>query len=201
MACLEGEATLPMTTRSETMDRDEEQAKKSFKVVDRRRFTSDGDVKEGVDVKAEPVRPAAPPPEPPVAAAPPSPPKPESPPKPRQPPPSAEAENEVPPIPFASFLQSLAQQTLMLLGMMPTPSGTRELQLEAARDTIDVLETLRIKTKGNLDEEEAQFMEGLLYELKMAYVEVARRVSAASSPLGGPMGGPVGGPMGKGPGR
>jgi hypothetical protein len=183
------------------MDRDEEQAKKSFKVVDRRRFTPEGDVKEGVDLKAEPVRPAASPVEAPKAAAPAAPAasaKPQAPPKPMQPPASAEAENEVPPIPFASFLQSLAQQTLMLLGMMPTPSGTRELQLEAARDTIDVLETLRIKTKGNLDEEEAQFMEGLLYELKMAYVEVARRVSAASAPMGGPMGG---GPMGKGPGR
>jgi len=174
------------------MDREEEQAKKSFKVVDRRRFTSDGDVKEGVDVKAEPPRPAAPPPEPPKAAAPP----PAAPaPKPTAPPAGGpSADNEVPPIPFASFLQSLAQQTLMLLGMMPTPSGTRELQLDAARDTIDILETLRIKTKGNLDEEEAQFMEGLLYELRMAYMEVARRVSAASAPKN-PLGGAQKGPM------
>lgn len=178
------------------MDREEEQAKKSFKVVDRRRFTSEGDVKEGVDVKAEPARPASPPPEPPKAAAPP----PSAPaPKPTAPPPSAAsgapgADDEVPPIPFASFLQSLAQQTLMLLGMMPTPSGTRELQLDAARDTIDILETLRIKTKGNLDEEEAQFMEGLLYELRMAYVEVARRVSAAGAPKN-PLGGMPKGPM------
>ena len=43
--------------------------------------------------------------------------------------------------------------------------------LVAAKQTIDILNILEAKTKGNLDEDEKQLMEGILYELRMRYVK------------------------------
>ena len=40
-----------------------------------------------------------------------------------------------------------------------------------ARQTIDTLEMLHEKTRGNLDAEESKLFEGLLYELRMHFVE------------------------------
>jgi hypothetical protein len=40
-----------------------------------------------------------------------------------------------------------------------------------ARQTIDTLELLQEKTRGNLDAEEDHLLESLLYELRMRFVE------------------------------
>ena len=72
---------------------------------------------------------------------------------------------------FGLFLSSLSMQVLIALGEMPHPA-TQEPQedLEQARYLIDVLGTLQEKTQGNLSQEEAALLEGLLYELRMKYV-------------------------------
>ena len=44
-------------------------------------------------------------------------------------------------------------------------------QLKGSIDTLAMLET---KTRGNLDPEEAKLLDGLLYELRMHYVEVSK---------------------------
>ena len=41
----------------------------------------------------------------------------------------------------------------------------------SARQTIDILGILEEKTRGNLDEEEGKLLMGLLYTLRMQYVE------------------------------
>ena len=96
-----------------------------------------------------------------------------------------------------AFVQSLAQQAVMHMGLMPYPSGHREMQLEAARDTIDMLVMLKRKTVGNLSEEERTVLEGIVGELKMTFLEVAQQVAAASE-AGGPGGMPPGGMPGGG---
>ena len=45
--------------------------------------------------------------------------------------------------------------------------------MNVARHFIDLLAVLIEKTKGNLDEQEKQVMDGLLSELRMAFVQVA----------------------------
>jgi len=45
-----------------------------------------------------------------------------------------------------------------------------ERNLEAAKQTIDILGILKDKTKGNLSDEEDRLLESLLYELRMRYV-------------------------------
>jgi len=43
--------------------------------------------------------------------------------------------------------------------------------LPAAKQTIDILDMLNEKTKGNLDENENKLIQSVLYELKMRYVK------------------------------
>ena len=83
---------------------------------------------------------------------------------------------ELPAIDFSTFVLSLSTSALFHLGLIPDPQtgspGERNLPL--ARQTIDILEILETKTRGNLDAEEAKLLESLLYEIRMRFVEVTR---------------------------
>ena len=57
-------------------------------------------------------------------------------------------------------------------------SVTKETRrnLPAAKQTIDILSILKTKTEGNLDEDEKQLLDGVLFELRMRFVkEMAKR--------------------------
>lgn len=169
-----------------------EEKKSSFKVVDRRRFTDDGDERSGPDVPtADKVR-IDPNPEQSKAASPVAAPAAAPGAKPvgvngngnGAAPAAAEPpknEPKLPPQPnaltFSMFLQSLAQQALMQMGLIPWPHGQRELALDQARDTIDIVELLKAKTTGNLDAQEQQLMDTVVYELKMSFVEVQNAIA------------------------
>ena len=74
--------------------------------------------------------------------------------------------------PFSVFLSSLSMQAMMALGEMPHPgTGLAQEDPEQARYLIDVLGLLQEKTQGNLSQEEAGLLDGLLYELRMKFVE------------------------------
>jgi len=45
----------------------------------------------------------------------------------------------------------------------------------SARRTIDLLEVLQEKTRGNLTPVESRLLEDVLYELRLSYVEVEKR--------------------------
>ena len=73
---------------------------------------------------------------------------------------------------FASFLMSLAHQTLVLLGQAPNPETNLIAEnLEAAKQTIDILGMLEEKTKGNLTSDEEKLFIELLAGLRLAYVQ------------------------------
>jgi hypothetical protein len=85
------------------------------------------------------------------------------------------AKAELPRIDFPTFAISLATSALYHLGFAELPDGTRgEKNLPLARQTIDTLEMLQEKTRGNLDSEEAKLIESLLYELHLRFVEAGR---------------------------
>ncbi|MFA6271388.1 MAG: DUF1844 domain-containing protein [Candidatus Paceibacterota bacterium] len=72
---------------------------------------------------------------------------------------------------FKFFLSSLAMQAWIGLGAMPNPvTNKNESNLEQAKFIIDTLDILKEKTKGNLDKEESEFLEQILYELHLSYV-------------------------------
>lgn len=72
---------------------------------------------------------------------------------------------------FKFFLTTLGMQAWISLGGLPNPMTQKsEENLNQAKFIIDTLDLLKTKTKGNLDKEETELLEQLLYELRMAYV-------------------------------
>ncbi len=76
-----------------------------------------------------------------------------------------------PPIDFYTFCLSLGSSAFVHLGDAPHPeSGDAQVNLVLAQQTIDILGMLQEKTKGNLTEEEAKFLDHLLLDLRLRYV-------------------------------
>jgi hypothetical protein len=150
-----------------------------FKVTDRRKFNIDGSLREGVEIEPEkPKVEAQPPIEEPQATAPPIENQTESLPVMEEGEEEFESE-DIPgaddPASFVNFLTTLASQAAASLGAVPHPvTGQRQVDLESGRYWIDVLAMLQEKTKGNLHEQESRLLTGLLSDLRMQYVAIAR---------------------------
>lgn len=161
----------------------DEQEEVTLKVVDRRKFNSDGSLKDGVVIEPEPPKP-----------------------EPAKPPESETVEvgaeaasdsemdpyegaylddepgdeaDDIPgaqdPASFVSFLSTLATNAAAALGAVPHPAtGQRTLDLDSGKFWIDVLAMLRDKTQGNLHEKESKLLDGLLADLRMQYVTMVR---------------------------
>jgi hypothetical protein len=81
-------------------------------------------------------------------------------------------ENNYPTVNFTNFVLSLSTSALFHFGDFPeSEGGTPQKNLPAAKQTIDILDMLNEKTKGNLDKNESSLIQGVLYELKMRYVK------------------------------
>lgn len=88
---------------------------------------------------------------------------------------TAEGEDSLPAIDFATFVLSLSHSALMHLGDAPDPSGgVPPRDVAMAKQTIDLLAVLQEKTTGNLTGEEERLLDQVLYDLRMRYVEVLR---------------------------
>jgi Domain of unknown function (DUF1844) len=76
---------------------------------------------------------------------------------------------------FENLIRSLGQNAAMLLGGYADPqTGRPVLDLEGAREMIDMLDVLREKTKGNLAPEEDTLLLDVLGDLKLAFMEMAK---------------------------
>jgi hypothetical protein len=64
------------------------------------------------------------------------------------------------------------------LGLIPDPSGNRRRDVQIARQMIDWLAVLEQKTRGNISFEESDFLARVLYELRLAFVEMTRPPAA-----------------------
>ncbi len=170
-----------------------EQEDKPLRVVDRRMFTPDGDLRPDF----EPEEPSTPPAPPPVAPAAPPPAASAGPagsrsaapaPPPRQADfsspaagegPADEADLEDAPAEgphgdFSAIVRSLATTAYSAMGLLADPTGARHREPAVARQMIDWLAVLESKTRNNLSFEESDFLSRILYELRLAFVEVTR---------------------------
>jgi len=72
---------------------------------------------------------------------------------------------------FRTFILSLGTSAMLHLGEIPDPDGGEAVvNLELARQTINLLDLIRVKTAGNLTDDEANTLNGLLYDLRMRFV-------------------------------
>ena len=143
----------------------------SFRVIDRRPFTSEGELRKDVveeqerEAKVE------------AAKAPPSTPE-----KTKVPAnaPSADAPKRL--TAFESLVRMLGQNAAMVLGAYADPrTGQPVVDPDAARELIDMLDALHEKTKGNLAPEEDELLLDLLGKLKLTYVEINQAVAAQAA--------------------
>jgi Domain of unknown function (DUF1844) len=155
----------------------------SFRVIDRRPFTAEGELRQEVVEQEEreaareaaieaAVKKAAPSPAPAATS-------------------SNEQEDEaiVPPadapkrIPaFENLVRMLGSNAAMVLGAYADPrTGQPMIDPDAARELIDMLDALREKTLGNLSPEEDTLLLDLLGKLKMTYLEVNQAVAAQAA--------------------
>ena len=92
------------------------------------------------------------------------------------------ADTAAEPIPEADiriFLAGLYTQTLVCLGEVANPvTDEAERSLPEAQYLIDTITLLKDKTKGNLTAEEAAYMDGVLYDLRMRFVSAAAEPGA-----------------------
>ena len=78
------------------------------------------------------------------------------------------------PVSFSTLIISLASSAVLAMGLEKNPqTGQIEKDLELARFNIDLLVLLKGKTKGNLTTEEAQFMDGVIGDLQMKFLNVS----------------------------
>ena len=148
-----------------------EEEASEFKVTDRRKFTTDGDARADPEPVASPKE------------APSSPPPPSSPASGEQPKPSGP--KSVPaqrgPVNFQHLVFSLTTTAMFQLGLMGNPEEERpKADVAAAQETIDLLNVLEKKTKGNLTPEEERLLTNSLYELRMCFVEISRKTGGSS---------------------
>jgi hypothetical protein len=142
----------------------------SFRVIDRRPFTAEGELRKDVVELEEreaqreaAVRPSTPPAAAEKAAVTPEPP--------------VDAPKRSPA--FENLIRMLGSNAAMVLGAYADPrTGQPMIDPEAARELIDMLDALREKTHGNLAPEEDTLLLDLLGKLKMTYLEVNQAVAA-----------------------
>ena len=134
----------------------------TVRVIDRRPFTSEGELRR--EVVEEQEREAR------VEAAKAAPAPAEKAKAPANPPP-AEAPKRV--AAFENLVRMLGQNAAMVLGAYADPrTGQPVIDPDAARELIDMLDALHEKTKGNLAPEEDSLLLDLLGKLKLTYVEI-----------------------------
>jgi len=149
----------------------EHKPEESFRVIDRRPFTSEGDLRQEIveqearEARLEAQREVA-----------------------KMPSPIAPGLQAVPAIPaadapkpsaaFENLVRMLGSNAAMVLGGYTDPrTGQPMIDPEAARELIDMLDALHEKTTGNLAPEDDNLLLDLLGKLKMTYLEVNQAIA------------------------
>lgn len=162
----------------------------TFKVVDRRLFTAEGELRKDMAEQQDREHSAVPEmtvtpgiPKSNVAGGAPAPANGTTEPGPDGAKPATQSPGDVPkrsPA-FENLIRSLGQNAAMLLGGYADPrTGQPMLDLEGAREMIDMLDALREKTRGNVAPEEETLVIDILGNLKLAFMEMTKAAAAAA---------------------
>lgn len=73
---------------------------------------------------------------------------------------------------FSTLIFSIASSAAMALGLAPHPQTQKvEKDLDIARFNIDLLVLLKDKTRNNLSQDEQQFLESVISDLQMKFLQ------------------------------
>lgn len=76
---------------------------------------------------------------------------------------------------FSHLVIMLSSTAMQQLGKLVNPvTGKTDVTLEGAQVTIDIIEMLKEKTKGNLTKDEERLVNDILTSLQMNYVETSQ---------------------------
>ena len=79
------------------------------------------------------------------------------------------------PVSFSTLVLSLASSAVLAMGLEKNPqTGEIEKNLDLARFNIDMLGLLKVKTKNNLDADERSFLEGVVADLQMKFIQAGK---------------------------
>ncbi|MBU4200347.1 MAG: DUF1844 domain-containing protein [Verrucomicrobia bacterium] len=82
---------------------------------------------------------------------------------------------------FVNLISMLSMSAMQELGKLKNPfTGKTEVQLAMAQATIDMLDMLEVKTRGNRDRDEDKLLKDTLTMLKINYVETDSAAAAES---------------------
>lgn len=85
-----------------------------------------------------------------------------------------------PEVTFSAFIISLASAALVGLGEAPDPAtGKISKDMHLARHNIDILDMLRQKTIGGLNQRESALLDNLLCDLRLKYVMACDKKSGS----------------------
>ncbi len=83
---------------------------------------------------------------------------------------------------FMYLAGSFEMSAMIAMGKIKNPvTDKTERNLIQAQFSIDILDMLKEKTKGNLDEYESKFLENLLGQLKLNYIDEANKDKSEST--------------------
>jgi len=77
---------------------------------------------------------------------------------------------------FLQLVLGLQQAAMVALGKLMNPMTNKiERNLEAARNTIDTLGAIESRTRGNLESDEQRVLTQVLTDLRMNYLDEAKK--------------------------
>ena len=90
---------------------------------------------------------------------------------------------QLPPVDFSAFIAELGMTAVTYLGGYQNPETKEVLvDLEMAKRTIDTIDLLKEKTKGNLTAPESNLLDNTLYNLRMTYIRIANNPPPPPTP-------------------
>ncbi len=81
---------------------------------------------------------------------------------------------------FDRLVQSLYMTAAVQMGAGTAPNEQPRIDILGARQSIDMLSVLDEKTKGNLSEQEKRLLQNALFDLRMSFLEITNAIASSA---------------------
>jgi hypothetical protein len=92
----------------------------------------------------------------------------------------------LPEMTFERLVESFYMTALLQMGAIRPEGESPAVDIMGARQTIDSINILQEKTKGNLTDREQTLLQNVLFELRMAWIEITNALASAKPPASAP---------------